>query len=269
MSISDEKNVIYEYDDALEIYFKLKSRYEENKISMKRTKMKQDLIKSDPNNVKVRKIKDFKDVCIRCKKSGGSIFKKVGNTYFGKCGNKNMCFEIELHNNMIIDNANDYYYESKNDLEILKDNIIKQKMKTFFNYISEEDSALIFEKQIKEYMKEEESFNRNELFYNLILNNTSTLVDIEKQEQVIKEYKSLMNDSRKDRDETNLLEFIKSKVEMQQKLHEMYKKLRNLKYQSNEMETDMNISTLIQKSVKFNVLYDETSEKEVVKMYFV
>jgi hypothetical protein len=270
MSIPDENNVIYEYDAALETYFKLKSRYEENKISMQRLKMNQDRIKNDKNDGKVRKIKDFKDVCIICKRSGGSIFKKVGDTYFGKCGNKNMCFEIELHNNIFFNgNANDEYYSNKNNLEKLKDNIVKQKMKTFFNYISKEDSVLIFENQINEYVKEEESFNGNEFYHNLFLNKSDELEKIKKQEQGIKDYKIIINESMNDRDETNLLEFTRSKVEMQQKLHEMYKELRNFKYQSNEVETDMNISTLIQKPIKFNVLYEEASEKKVVKMNFV
>lgn len=242
-----------DYNEKLEKYFSLKSKYEEIKIKNKRNNMKQ---KKDNNKMNV------KDECIVCGKNGGSIFIKKGDTYYGKCQSKIMCFEIELLNeieNLSIDNM---YYDGKKDLEILKENIIKEKLETIFNYTTKEDSISKFKERLDEYVEGEEKFLIDKA---LLFDNDSYLKNIGEKEDEIEEFKKSMNDLIIDRDETDIIEFIKSKVGMHQNLHEMYKNFRKYKYKINEMVIDSNISTLVQEQQLFTDKNLEIGTNKVIK----
>ena len=202
-------NIVEELDyfDALDKYFSLKLRYEE-----KVRKAKKDIFEKNgkKNNKQTKKdIKNLVIYCIICKKSGGCIFKRDNKTYKGKCGNKNSCFEIELSSDNYTSNREIEYYEEKKTYEDMQENIIKQKMDTFFNYITEEESVKQFKKLIEEYSNFEKSYLTTALDYNLAFDYEYRNKIIDKKNYEIDEYKSLesMKDDTKSKVEMQMIHF--------------------------------------------------------------
>ena len=136
-----------DYKDALIEYFKLKSKYEINILRTKRELWKNSKTKRESK----MKIAKMKPACINCKRPVGTIFSIIDRKYIAKCGDDaNPCMNIILNASRFY-SINYYINLFKTEVEELKDNIIKQKLDTIFNYINEVQSMKLFKENITQY----------------------------------------------------------------------------------------------------------------------
>jgi len=126
-----------EYLDSLRKYFNLKNEYETQLMDLKRkAKSKKRILKTLPS-------------CIGCSRKVGMVFSGKDQKYMAYCGDssKPCDWKIVIHRG--------YFYSFLETIEVMRDNleetkenIIRQKMDTLFQYITEEKSADLFKKQL-------------------------------------------------------------------------------------------------------------------------
>jgi len=165
----NEGNIKIEFSEGLTEYFKLKSKYE-NKVK----KMKRDIYEKNTSKKKARKIINMlKPPCVNCQRPVGTFFSVKDRHYLARCGDPNentRCLEIDIF-------AGEYNHIRSavtifsDILEINRENIIRLKLDTLFQYISESDSVAKFKLEMEDYtensvLQKEISDKYNELFFN-------------------------------------------------------------------------------------------------------
>jgi len=141
------KNYLYD----LNMYFKLKNKYEKQWQLTKRKNLRSLKNKREGKN----KIKMLEKKCIQCRRKGGTLFEYSDNVYKAKCNaSENKCslnIEIKPAKYFIYDQ-----FEQMTDkkLEIIKDKIIKNKLNLLFD-LENEDVALGEFNNLKEEFKKE------------------------------------------------------------------------------------------------------------------
>lgn len=137
-----------DYIESLNTYFDMKNEYINNVYSMK----KQVFKKAKSKKAARMMIAELKPKCINCNRPVGSIFSNEGRTYLARCGDpKNPCnldIRIFAGEFVKIDNLLEIFHE---DIQNEKEDIIRQKLDTLFNYISENDAVIIFKKKLEKY----------------------------------------------------------------------------------------------------------------------
>ena len=139
------------YLDDLNMYFKLKNKYEKQWQLTKRKNLRSLKNKREGKN----KIKMLEKKCVQCRKKGGTLFEYSENVYKAKCNaSENKCslnIEIKPAKYFIYDQ-----FEKITDkkLEIIKDKIIKNKLNLLFD-LENEDVALGEFNNLKEEFKKE------------------------------------------------------------------------------------------------------------------
>lgn len=130
-------------ESALADYFKLKSAYETRNIDEKRKIY----------NTSRANIGEWVPSCISCKKRGGTIFRKTAGEYTATCGclSQPCSLNIRIIAGLFHDRDKAIRVLAA-DTEALKCNIIRQRMDTVFAYMSEEQSAVQFERIFAEYV---------------------------------------------------------------------------------------------------------------------
>lgn len=151
-----------DYKEALNYYFRIKSDYEEKLL-----KQRKKIYKDEPNKkIAKRLLQNVRPKCINCKQDGGTIFSqgKVEERYTAKCGNTSSpCnLDISIYTGAST-NIEDTLNVFKEEVDDLKDTIIRQKLDTLFNYVTEGKSVMLFKMQMK-------TFNENMTLYNRFLN---------------------------------------------------------------------------------------------------
>jgi|TARA_Y100000389_G_scaffold204641_1_gene258536 hypothetical protein len=180
ISINDNNesiSMLNEYYDKLNKYFQLKNNYE----IKRRNKLKQ--IYKDNKNKRRRNmlISSYKSPCIKCKRPVNTIFTKDTNKYIAICGDINSPCElnIKIYNGEYAP-SDLILSENYEQIQIIKNIIIEQKLDTLFSYVDEEESKILYNKQMKAYNTESE-------IYTTILNKiTKSLNDNEKNEELSK-----------------------------------------------------------------------------------
>jgi len=126
-----------EYLDSLRKYFNIKNKYEIELMELKRkAKSKKRALKSLPS-------------CIGCSRNVGMIFSGKDQKYMAYCGDssKPCDWKLVIHRgdfNSFLETI----IVMRENLEETKENIIRQKMDTLFQYITEQKSAELFKKQL-------------------------------------------------------------------------------------------------------------------------
>lgn len=173
--------------DAINIFFKLKHKYE-NDIQKTKNKI---IGRDDLNIVEKRDLyQTLNPKCIICKKPGGCIFSIEKNRYVAMCNATPKCnFNINITkgNIILLDN---YVKELQVQHTELVTTIMKTKYNLLFNYLNETDTVTAFKKT-------KETFDSNATALNVYktkLVNISHL--LEKKEAI-------------DLSETQIVEFIK------------------------------------------------------------
>jgi len=212
------------YKDAINEYFKLKNRYESDLMDMKRK-----AYKSEPNKrIAKRLVLQVKPKCIKCKRPVGTIFSKNENRYEAICGDaSNPCsLDIQIFPGFLTQ-FQILFDMVKQDFDAASDNLLKQKLDTLFNYISEDQSVALFKKELQLYNESGTYYKEylekyNELYNNAHRNETiqnkseKVFRSIETSNQLIEEYKKTSN-----------YEFLKSAVELQ--VRDIIPEMRNIR----------------------------------------
>lgn len=139
------------YLECLYSYFELKKRYEDGVLFSKRS------VYAAAKSKKSARIKiaDLKPKCIECARPVGTVFKKNGRNYIAHCGDsKNPCsLDIELFTGEYTEITNMLgYYERLT--EIIKQEIMIDKLKVLFHHITEKEGVELFKTSIDFYTEE-------------------------------------------------------------------------------------------------------------------
>lgn len=266
---NDDENVNNtNYTDAINAYFSMKNDYE-TKIHNK----KKQIYNKEPNK-KLAKyiIKQYIPECIKCKRKVGSIFNKENDTYTIICGDtQNPCnLDVRIFAGTL-SQFHSTFEALKEVFDETRDIVIRQKLDTLFDYVTEEDAVKLFKTQSELYMSNESLYNDYLERYNEMYNNTDTARRInEKQTNLFSMFeknKELIDEYKK----TNNREFLKAAVDLQ--VNEIANELQNIRILKHEiMEmfkqdtgTIFPLNTLFQSPVSISKLdYTSGEQRRVI-----
>jgi len=214
----------------------------------------------------------LKPKCIKCNRPVGTIFSKRNNRYEAICGDTNNPCSLDIQ--LFAGELTQFQYLFgiiKENFDASKDAIIKQKLDTLFNYISEDESVKLFKTELdlynetsiqyKQYLDKYNELYKNEQRDNAIRNKTEQIFKlIEKSNTLIEEYKK-----------TNNYEYLKAAVELQVK--EIIPETRNIRMlkhhimemlQSDEITEHLPVYTLFQRPVSIEQLDYQAGEQQRV-----
>tara|TARA_B100001093_G_C26845575_1_gene1022634 strand:+ start:2030 stop:3853 length:1824 start_codon:yes stop_codon:yes gene_type:complete len=124
-----------EYLDNLNMYFKLKNKYEKQWQLKKRKSLRYTENKEEGRN----QLKRLQKKCIQCKKNGGTIFEFKEGVYMARCnateGKCSLNLQIKPAKYLLCDNLE---ATTKKKLEGIKDNIILNKLNLLFDFENED-----------------------------------------------------------------------------------------------------------------------------------
>ena len=151
ISRSKAEEDIPQYDvyESLNKYFMLKTQYETHVKTKKKA-----LYKKINNKARYKKeVVKLKPLCINCKKPVGTIFSNKNRTYKAICGgvNSSKCnLDIKIYMGEY-DNLIHSIQICQYAIEENKENIIKMKMDTLLDYVSESKISKDFKNEYDEY----------------------------------------------------------------------------------------------------------------------
>lgn len=258
-----------DYKDALLEYLKMKNSYQEKILKTKRKLWKESKSKREFKT----KVSKLKPNCVNCGRPVGTIFSTKDRKYIAKCGDENQpCMNIALYASRFYNMT--YYIDLfKTEVDGVKEEIIKQKLNTIFNYISESDSMKLFKENIKQY-NEDSLILKNILDeYEYTFNNPAHENKIREKNELIGElitrFRSLIKQYRLTENE----EILKAAMDIHVKdLMPELELLRNMKYGINEVvqktENGQSINVLFQNRLaldKIDYLIDDHPHVEKYK----
>jgi len=234
---SGEKKI--EYLEALGEYFKMKTKYEEKSREMKR-----DIYEKNESKRAAKKIiAKLKVPCVNCRRPVGTVFSIKDRHYLARCGDTNentRCMDIDIfageYNNIRFSAG--LFTEI---LEINRENIIRLKLDTLFQYITEDHS-------LKEFKREMEEYTENAILQKEIMAKYEELFFSESRKEKIEESMARIFAIEEDMREQYLEYKQSGNTRILQTVMDIYKRdylkeignLRNIKYDVLEMEPDEN-----------------------------
>lgn len=254
---------INDYYKSLNKYFQLKKKYDDDiyqtKLSIYQTYGKKEAKKL---------ISNVKPKCVKCRKPGGTIFKYEDFTYYALCDVKGSPCELNIEiQTGDLASVEDLYSIFKEDTNNLKDSIIRHKLDTLFNYVSESTSIDIFKKELTSYNETSDNFKyileqHDEIYNNDYKREKLNNLQIDLKEK-IQRYKSLL----KEYQETNNAELLSLATEYNIKeIMVLEEQIRNLKYVLMEMDNSVMYNKLIQKQFfPANIEASANTQQRVVK----
>lgn len=259
------------YTEALNEYFRLKNEYE----TALHAKRKQIYGKEPNKKLAKRRINKYTPPCVKCKRNVGTVFSRKDNLYTAICGDtRNPCsLDIKIFPGLLLD-FKSMLELNKEIFDEVSDIIIKQKLDTLFNYVSEDEAVKQFKKQIELYSESQNNYIELLDKYNEMYKNKDTLELIKKKENQIFEdidkNKQLINEFKK----TNNREFLVSAVDFQiNNILPEIRNLRSLKYEIMEMNFDtvnnQLVKTLFQQPVSLSKLDYKSGEEQRVISFTV
>lgn len=234
----DDDDEIPKYDvyESLNKYFMLKTEYES------RVKAQQHTLYKRVNNKAAYKkeMVKLKPQCINCKRPVGTIFSCKNRTYTALCGSPDSGCNLNIK---IFAGEYDNLQEAirlfEGGLEENKENIIKMKMDTLMEYVSESKVSKEFKEEYEEYNSNNDILMEvknkyNQLHFSKDKREKMELKKIEIQKMIMT-IKELVNEYKK----LNSRDVLKDIVELyKKKLLPEILNLRHLKYSIMEMEED-------------------------------
>lgn len=236
------------YNQALNEFFRIKKKYENELFKIRKKEYK----KGKTIKGSQRRSRSVVPKCLNCQKMGGMIFNVTQDKYKAYCGNKeDPCnFAIELSRGTYV--LSELYLNAMS--EIMDESIeaiIRQKMDTLFEFISEETSVRVFKDNITKFERDTILYKDELKRYNELYNNAGKENDIKKKQITIyninQKIKTLI-DEYKENGNTSILKLITNLYKTE--LIPETENLRNLKYDVVEMDnTNENNNRLIQYEV--------------------
>ena len=230
----NDNSIQLSYLESLNSYFKLKNNYESKMRSDKRKIMEKNENKKENKKKGKKLLLSYKPQCIKCKRPVGTIFSKNDNKYTAICGDTTQPCSLNIEIYPGEKNNLEYWISLfKEEVDGLKETIIRQKLDTLFNYVTEDKSVELFKKELKAYnedsviLKEYIDMN-DELFHN---NHKKKLIE-EKNEKifrVIENIRNLLNEYKN----TQNRELLKTAVQLQ--VDELLPETRIIRMMKNEI----------------------------------
>jgi hypothetical protein len=259
--IDDKHNLVdntikINYKDALNDYFKMKKKYQDNKhnqlkmLYYKYIGTIPETNERTPNMVKkiARKMaKKSLPKCISCMRPVGTVFKTIETKpnetkHVAYCGDTvSPCrLKIELYNGQLY-NIHKQLYEYYEDLNELKCNIIQQKLDNLFNYMSNDIA-------IKKFKNTLNIINFENIEFNELLQKNKELNENEERSIMIKKKKEIIY---------NIIQSIKVLIDQY-----------NLNNDRNLLNTAMNIHVkeLVPELRNLFLLKNEVNEVELISI---
>ena len=195
-----------DYMEAMYNYFALKRKYDEKAKQVRRAAYH----KAEGKKSGKKRVKTVTPPCVNCKRPVATIFDLKNNRYTAICGDKkhpcNLNIQLYSGHSFNTDSLLQIYGE---DLDKTKESIIKQKMDTLFNYLSED-------KSVEKFKEELELYNENSKMYKDLLDRHKDLYDNEER-----------------------------RIQMSKKTEEMYKTIAEISGHMKEYEASGNREALI------------------------
>jgi hypothetical protein len=230
----DDKNTEEElsYSDSLTKYFELKSKYDKNVLKMKKI-IYEKYATSNKQKMK-RKMAELKAPCIYCKRKVNSIFSIKNNRYMAICGDKTQPCKLN------IELFRGEYQKTEIMLSIfdeaikeIKDDIIRNKLNTLFDYSGEKESLSKFKKLMDLYNTDGELYKQyNDEYNEKFFNTTKEELRKKKMEKIYK-YKEEIVGFSQEYEKTQNREFLVLAIEKMTK--ELYPEINNLRLLENEI----------------------------------
>lgn len=256
------------YTDAINEYFRMKNEYHAKIHNKKKT-----IYDREPNK-KIAKqlIRQYNPQCVKCNRPVGTIFSKdQGNTYKAICGDtRNPCnLNIEIFTGTVLNFQTNFDYV-KEDFDNIRDIVIRQKLDTLFDYVSEEEATKLFKTQTELYLDDEQLYKEFLEKYNEMYNNPITKQQIqdklESKFSLIEKNKELIDEYKK----SNNREFLKAAIDLQRTdIKSTVDNIRFLKHEIMEIisidtKKTFPINTLFQKPVSLSKLDYSSGEQQRV-----
>lgn len=136
------------YIDSLDVYFRAKKEYEERLLKKRRTAYQ----KAPTRKMGRRAAMAIKPTCIYCNRPVGTRFYTNSKGYFAVCGDKVApCgLNVKLVRGMF-NMKEQMLYLFKEDVDKGKENVIRHKLDTLFNYYSDEAAVKKFKELMENY----------------------------------------------------------------------------------------------------------------------
>jgi len=151
---SAEKRV--EYLDAMNEYFRLKGAYENKLRQLKKTAYERGKSKREA----LTNARKVKPPCIHCARKVGTVFSRKNGKYMATCG------DVSKPCSLNIQIFSGYYFNNetllriyREDLDNTKESVIRQKMDTLFNYMSESESVIKFKEELEQYNQDNKMYS--------------------------------------------------------------------------------------------------------------
>jgi hypothetical protein len=253
-----------DYLESMNEYFALKRKYEEKKKQLKKSAYER--MQGSKKGFK----KTVNPPCISCKRPVGSIFDRKDGRYLATCGDKlNPCkLNIQLFSGTHFNNET-LLTLYKEDLEKMKEEIIKQKMDTLFNYISEDKSVTDFKKTLDDYNSDSKMYKNLMERYKDLHENQEKALAIEKKTQEIYDILADIKGQIKEYEKTNNRKILMSALHIYKRdLMPAIKHRQMNQYEVMEVDIneDANMSKLFQKELALNKMdFKYGEEPKVVK----
>jgi len=206
VTVNKTSAAMEKYLKALNIYFKFKKKHD-----LRQKKLKQKIVKKDVSWDEKREEFERKSTCFKCGQRGGTIFNYEDGIYTAVCGNsKSPCeFNIELKRPKVIF-IPDEINQIKDILEIIKQNIIQQKLGLVFNLEDESTTTAKFNEFRDGYRDGSKYLRKLMENLNQSLNRTQKEITTHEAKQrfytIVRQIKQLLNEYKDDNDEAKLTE---------------------------------------------------------------
>ena len=230
------------FQEAIHWFFQLKHDYE-NKIKTQKKKIvKKAGIDNDSlskrASIAKRALLQFTPSCVKCARPVGSIFEKKNDRFTAKCGDRaNPCeLNIELYTGGY--SPVPFYLQGlRDDLEKLKETIIRQKLDTLFGYIHERESVALFKEELEGFSTYNEMLQDLTNKYEELYHNAEKLLQRRNTESdifiMVERMRELLQQHKKDDGAKTMNTIVKKQID---ELMPQINKLRLLKHEIMEME---------------------------------
>ena len=248
VSVGSVKPLDINFEDALNNYYKLKSKYD----SVYQKKVA-DLRKNKEYSTQQKrdKLAEFKNKCISCKSLGGTIFSQDGNILIAHCGSTHKPCKLNIRlQKGVYDNITNIIQDFNNLIDKNKVKTIQTKYNFLFGFNPESVTVEEFNRLKIELIEEVKKYQIINDKYLSIIDNLLKKKQVKELnynlDGLIQRFKDLINKFKETEEPPYLKEAIELYTENIVKVtHDICK----LKYIENEVENDKDtgIHTLIQK----------------------
>jgi hypothetical protein len=219
-------------------YYQLKRKYQ-----MMRKRNVDDIVKM-PISLKKKKkmVRAIPNKCVECGGKGGTHFWRENDVLRAICEATPKC-DLNLRVNAgFYANINYLMDVTQDDMQEKRANIIRLKMDTLFNYMTESESAKRFKQDLETYQSDDAMFNTYKDYAENMTNDPvkARLVKKKTQEiyRVLHEVRQMLEEYNKTGDKMVLNDAVEKQVK---ELHTEIDALRNLKYPVMEMVDDPDV----------------------------